>query len=70
MKKIIIGSLMLISNPFIVLLGSWLIHNVSHSIPEGAVLFSCILGGASILFNFGMGIALIIQGHSENKTFK
>jgi len=69
MKKLTIGALMLIANPFIVLIGAKLIHTIGCSLPEGAVIFACILGGASVIFNFGMGIALIIKGHQESKTF-
>ena len=70
MKKIITGAIMLAANPFIILLGSKIIYSVGYNIPEGAVFFACILGGASIIFNFIMGIALIVRGHQENQTFK
>jgi uncharacterized membrane protein (DUF485 family) len=70
MKKLIIGLLIMIANPFIILFGSKAIHWLGSSISIDAIPFACILGGISIVVNFILAVMLVIRGHSEMKTFE
>ena len=68
MKKIIIGLLQTTLSPFVIILGSYLINGFNVS--EGTLIFASIIGGASIIFNFVIGCALIIRGYQDAETFK
>jgi len=68
MKKIIIGLIQTILTPFIIVLGYHLLS--SFNAPEGVMIFACLIGGASIIFNFIIGLAMIVKGHKEEQTFK
>jgi hypothetical protein len=49
-------------------MGYYLISNFNVS--EGAMIFASIMGGASVVFNFVIGCALIIRGYQDAETFK
>ena len=68
MKKIAIGLLQTTLSPFIIITGYYLISNFNVS--EGAMIFASIMGGASVVFNFVIGCALIIRGYQDAETFK
>jgi len=66
MKKIVIGTTILVVSPFVVILGSWLLNVLK--LHEGAFIFASILGGLTICVNYFVGVLMIIQGHKENGT--
>ena len=68
MKKIVIGLLQTTLSPFVIILGYYLIS--SFKVSEGAMIFASTMGGASIIFNFCIGCALIIRGYQDAETFK
>jgi len=68
MKKIAIGLIQTTLSPFVIILGYYMIS--SFKVSEGAMVFASIMGGASVIFNFGMGCALIIRGYQDSETFK
>ena len=68
MKKIILGSVLVTIIPFLSILGYMAV--AYFNIPEGPKAFAGALGGAGIIFNFVVGIALMIKGHQESETFK
>lgn len=68
MKKLLIGLILTTSSPFIVILGNYLITN--FKISNETTTFACVLGSLSIIFNFIIGILLIIKGHQDLGTFK
>jgi len=68
MKKIITGTIQTTLSPFIIIMGYNLISGLNVS--NGSLIFASILGGISIVFNFGIGCALIIKGYQESEAFK
>lgn len=68
MKKIILGMFQTTLSPFIIILGYNLI--IIFNVSDGAFEFASVIGGISILFNFFIGIALIIKGYQEEEIFK
>ncbi len=68
MKKIVIGLLQTTLSPFIIIFGYYVLS--IFKVPEGTMTFASWMGGISIVFNFVMGCALIVQGYKDEKTFK
>lgn len=68
MKKILIGLLQTTLSPLLVILGYYALSYFKAS--ENATTFAYILGGVSIVFNFIIGLLLIIRGYQESETFK
>lgn len=54
--------------PFVIIGGGLILNALK--IQEGAFIFACLMGGATIIINYIIGVMLIIAGHTELKTFK
>ena len=68
MKKIAIGLFQTTLSPFIIILGYYMISNFNVS--ESAMIFASVMGAISIIFNFCIGLLLIVKGYQESETFK
>ncbi len=66
MKKIILGTIIISTSPFITLLGGYILNNLK--VQEGAFIFASILGGLSVIINYFIAVLMIAQGHKENQT--
>ena len=68
MRKIILGLIQTILAPFIIIIGY---HAISvFEVPSSVGTFASIIGGITIVFNWFIGILLIIKGYQEERVFK
>ena len=68
MRKIILGLFQAILSPFIIMIGY---HAISvFEVPSAVATFASIIGGITIVFNWLVGMLLIIKGYQEEKIFK
>lgn len=68
MKKIITGMIMMSGSPFVIVLGYYTLS--IFNLPDTAMYFASFMGGLSVVFNFVVGILLVIKGYQEKETFK
>lgn len=55
-------------SPFIVILGSWLIHLTKA--PAPTIAFAAWLGAITVIIQYAFAIALLVQAHKEMNTYK
>jgi hypothetical protein len=68
MRKIILGLVQTILTPFIIIIGYYAIS--FFEVPKNVEIFSGVMGAITIVFNWLIGILLIIKGYQEAKVFK
>lgn len=68
MKQLISGIIIMFLTPFTVIFGWWLLNH--FNVPDGPRDWASFFGLLSLTVNYGIGIALVIQGHTVLKTFE
>ena len=68
MKQLISGIIIMSLTPFTVIFGWWLLNQ--FNIPDTVYGWASFFGLLSLFINYGIGTALVMQGHHVLKTFK